>query len=50
MFSSKTLTTAGGFLLLLLSSPLTHAVQDNVWIGGASTDWNNPANCGFTRD
>ena len=49
MFSSKTRIIAGSLLLLLPSSPLLFAVQDNVWTGATSTDWNNPANWSLGR-
>lgn len=48
MFPSKTLAIAGGFILLLPSS-LLFALQDNVWTGSASGDWNNPANWSLGR-
>src|SRR4029434_7652862 len=39
---------AGG-CILLLSSSLLFAVQDNVWTGSTSSDWNDPSNWSLGR-
>ena len=48
MFPSKIPAVASACILLLPSS-LLFAIQDDVWTGSASSDWNNPANWSLGR-